>query len=105
MLEVHLAGDNYSIVLRKVYLDAWRHVASLLKNVKEKSAVSSFAENWTSPEFEQFVHDLANLVNGLQIPAGSEGWKRAESIWARIVELEEGFWPEEGEEITMRLDK
>jgi formylaminopyrimidine deformylase / aminopyrimidine aminohydrolase len=105
VLEVHLAGDNYSNVLWKVYLDAWRHAASLLKTGKEKSAVSSFAENWTSPEFEQFVHDLTNLVNGLQILPGSEGWKRAESIWARIVELEEMFWPMEGEETTMRLDE
>ena len=79
-------------------------MSSLLKNrrVTESSAtaVTSFAENWTSPEFEQFVDDLANLVDSLEIVPGSEGWKRAEGIWARVVELEEMFWPEEGEEIT-----
>ena len=71
----------------------------------EKSAVSSFAENWTNAEFEQFVDDLANLVDSLGILPGSEGWKRAEDIWGRVVELEEKFWPEEGEEITMRRQK
>jgi thiaminase len=76
-----------------------------MKNVKMISAVSSFTENWTSPEFEQFVNDLADLVNGLGILPGSDSWKRAEGIWARIVELEEMFWPEEGEEINMRLEK
>jgi thiaminase len=89
-------------------LDAWRHVASLLKNggtKRAKSAATSFAENWTSPEFEQFVDDLTNLVDGLEIIPGSERWKRAEDIWVRVVELEETFWPEEGEEITMRLER
>ena len=91
-------------LLHKAYLDAWRHVASLLQNAERKSAVSSFAENWTSPEFKKFVNDLADLVDGLGIKPGSGGWKRAEGIWARIVELEERFWPEEGEEITMKVE-
>jgi thiaminase len=76
-----------------------------LKNEGTKSAVSSFAANWTSPEFEEFVKDLADLVDNLEIPPGSKAWKRAENIWARIVELEESFWPEEREEITMKLEQ
>lgn len=27
----------------------------------------------------------------------------AEAIWARVVELEAGFWPNEGEEDTFRV--
>jgi len=99
-----LATGGCLNLFHKAYLDAWRHVASLLQNAEGKSAVSSFAENWTSPEFEKFVNDLANLVDGLGIKPGSEGWKRAEGIWGRIVELEEIFWPEQGEEITMKLE-
>lgn len=29
----------------------------------------------------------------LGIKSGSEAWTRAEEIWSRVVELEEGFWP------------
>jgi len=60
---------------QRAYLDAWRHVASLLKNEGTKSAVSSFAANWTSPEFEEFVKDLADLVDNLEIPPGSKAWE------------------------------
>ena len=105
LFNLQLRGALGFKVSSKAYLDAWRHVASLLKNRENKSAISSFAENWTSPEFEKFVSELAGLVDGLGIQPGSEGWKRAQVIWARIVELEESFWPEEGEELTMRLER
>lgn len=61
-------------------------------------AVASFVSNWTSPEFEKFVDDLAELVDELCIQPGSDGWTRGEYIWERIIELEEAFWPNEGEE-------
>jgi len=91
--------------MERVYLDAWKYVASLLKSeetaVATKVAASSFASNWSSPEFEAFVKDLADLVDSLDIVPGSSVWNRAEGIWARIIELEENFWPVKGEEIIM----
>lgn len=47
------------------------------------------------------MKDLADLVDNLGIVPGSPVWKRAESIWARVIELEERFWPVDGEEISM----
>lgn len=84
-----------------MYLDAWKHVASLLQQSKlddTRSAVPSLVSNWTSQEFEEFVNKISSLVNDLGIQPDSDGWKKAEGIWGRVVELEETFWPEEGEE-------
>lgn len=69
------------------------------KNSISASAVASLVSNWTSPEFEEFVSDLSELVDSLEIQPGSDSWKRAEGIWARTVELEEAFWPIEGEPV------
>ncbi|KAF9010089.1 hypothetical protein BDQ17DRAFT_999068 [Cyathus striatus] len=90
--------------MERVYLDAWTFVQSQLKlnSAPPDSALSSFASNWSSPEFVEFVDDLAKLVDNLKIAPGSESWKRAEAIWARVIELEERFWPVEGEEMKMR---
>lgn len=37
--------------------------------------------------------------------SASEALVRAEAIWARVVELEAEFWPNEGEEDTLRVSK
>lgn len=64
--------------------------------------VGSFATNWSSPDFVKFVNNLAKLVDDLNIQPGTDTWKRAEGIWARVVELEVDFWPVEGEEVSQR---
>ena len=93
----------------QVYLDAWHNVKSLdhylapVHEVKSSPAVNSFVDNWTSAEFVKFVDDLASLVNDLDIKPGTDLWRRAEMIWDRVVELEVGFWPNEGEEFEARL--
>lgn len=80
------------------------------KGLKDKAssqsseAVKSFATNWSSPDFVKFVDDLASLVDSLGINPGTAAWRRAEEIWVRVIELEEGFWPNEGEEYAMRRD-
>ncbi|KAF7794918.1 hypothetical protein EIP86_006061 [Pleurotus ostreatoroseus] len=83
--------------MEQVYLDSWRHVKSLLATSKEESpasaAVRELAANWTNDEFVDFVNDLADLVNQQNLQPGSSEWARAEEIWARVVELEEAFWP------------
>ncbi|KAF8645406.1 hypothetical protein AX16_007840 [Volvariella volvacea WC 439] len=75
---------------------------ALSSSSQTASAIASFAHNWSCPEFVEFVDNLAKLVDDLGIRPGMPAWKRAEDIWARVVELEVGFWPEDGEEITMR---
>jgi thiaminase len=95
-------------VVLSVYFDAWSHVnnsldtSTLRSNDGSIPAVRQFATNWSSPEFEAFVDELAGLVDSFGIPPGTDLWSRAEAIWSRVVELEVEFWPEEGEETQAR---
>ncbi|RDX45188.1 heme oxygenase-like protein [Lentinus brumalis] len=92
--------------MERVYLDAWKHAKSLLVNVPDHEGdpalpvIRQLVANWTCPEFERFVDDIADLVNHLQISPGTPAWARAEEIWARVIELEESFWPLGGEELA-----
>ncbi|KIK68686.1 hypothetical protein GYMLUDRAFT_237699 [Collybiopsis luxurians FD-317 M1] len=88
--------------MEKVYLDAWSSVqkqSNALPSTSDptRGAILSLAKNWSSPEFITFVNDLAGLVDSLDIQPESTGWKRAEKIWERVVELEAAFWPLEYE--------
>ncbi|KAH9852208.1 heme oxygenase-like protein [Lenzites betulinus] len=92
--------------MERVYLDAWSYVKSLLPGQTADEgpaliAVRKLVDNWTSPEFVEFVDGLADLVNGLDISPGSPAYVRAEGIWARVIELEEAFWPVGGEELAV----
>ena len=80
-----------------MYLDAWTYVNGQLGGSTD-GPITAFATNWSSPEFVAFVDDLAKLVDSLGVVPGSDTWKRAEAIWARVVELEETFWPRKDEE-------
>ncbi|EIW55081.1 heme oxygenase-like protein [Trametes versicolor FP-101664 SS1] len=91
--------------MERVYLDAWNYVKSLLPNATAGAgsalpAVKELVENWTNPEFVRFVDVLGDLVNRLSIAPGTPAFLRAEEIWARVVELEEAFWPVVGEELA-----
>ncbi|KAI8976586.1 heme oxygenase-like protein [Trametes punicea] len=91
--------------MERVYLDAWSYVKSLLPNATTGTgpalpAIQQLVENWTCPEFVHFVETLEGLVNRLPIAPGSAAYVRAEEIWARVVELEEAFWPVGGEQLT-----
>lgn len=95
------SGSN--ILAVKCYLDAWKYVASNLKNTSnDNAAIASFSEHWTNAEFVNFVDGLAELVDSFEIQRGSQQWVNAETIWSRVLELEEDFWPDEGEESVMR---
>ncbi|KAH7889198.1 heme oxygenase-like protein [Phlebopus sp. FC_14] len=108
--------------MEKIYLDAWTNVHTAAKSKPESSdptarAVRDLSHNWSSANehFKKFVKVIEDLVDEYYVPAMSasttaEGQKwrktvlgRAESVWARVIELEEDFWPEEGEEARMRL--
>jgi len=95
--------------LLQVYFDAWSFVGKGLNDPDfdapesaSVGAVRKFCANWSSPEFATFVQDLADVVDDLGITPNSKAWARAEQIWLRVVELEVGFWPEVGEEATLR---
>jgi formylaminopyrimidine deformylase / aminopyrimidine aminohydrolase len=65
-------------------------------------AIETLANNWTIPEFVEFVDELAGIVDALPGLQTAQGRKKAEMIWERVVELEVGFWPEDGDESTLR---
>lgn len=101
------AGDCLVFLwaMEKVYLDAWTYVknqrSSISKDVLSASESSEpldfLVSNWSKVEFVAFVDSIGHLVNSVGIHPGSEAWSRAEEIWGRVVELEEGFWPNENE--------
>ncbi|KXN81682.1 hypothetical protein AN958_03929 [Leucoagaricus sp. SymC.cos] len=92
-------------LVSQVYLDAWTFVHNQLQSSGQdrSSAVATFATNWSSPDFIDFVNKLVKVVDDLNIQPGTGAWKRAEDIWTRVVELEVDFWPVEGEEVSRRL--
>jgi len=60
--------------------------------------VLSFATNWSTAEFKRFVDELASLVDDIYRSLSDDAWGQAENVWERVIELEERFWPKEGEE-------
>lgn len=49
-----------------MYLDAWKYVGSLTPVGSDHGiapAVKALVDNWTNPEFVEFVDELANIVN------------------------------------------
>lgn len=91
-----------------MYLDSWLFVQHGIKRTNDLSGetsepVKSFVENWTNKEFQGFVGDLAALVDSLDLRPGTFGWNNAEEVWGRVVELEQGFWPDEEEQKTVSV--
>ncbi|KZT12141.1 heme oxygenase-like protein [Laetiporus sulphureus 93-53] len=76
-------------------LDAWKYVGCLKSTHPHERgttpAVAALVSNWTNPI-------------SLDISSGSTVWQRAESIWARVIEIEEAFWPVQslGSAVTCR---
>ncbi|KAH9941754.1 heme oxygenase-like protein [Epithele typhae] len=85
--------------MERVYLDSWKYVKSLHSTEVQGTSViapvvAELADHWTSPEFEQFVEILEGLVNDCGITPVMAAFRRAEEIWARVIELETDFWPD-----------
>ena len=96
--------------MEKAYLDAWCNVRSLLPTpVKDvygtNKAIAELTAHWTNPEFVKFVDSIAAVVNEYHMGKSRDevAWNSAEELWARVVELEEGFWPNKGEEAIGRI--
>ncbi|KAH7913312.1 hypothetical protein BJ138DRAFT_648068 [Hygrophoropsis aurantiaca] len=84
--------------MERVYLDAWRYVKSKFPQSlnaaradedKTAGAIRALTDSWTNEGFVAFVDELADLVDEY----GADK-KKAEDIWARVIELEVDFWPE-----------
>ncbi|KIJ61834.1 hypothetical protein HYDPIDRAFT_42334 [Hydnomerulius pinastri MD-312] len=114
--------------MEKVYLDAWTTVHNTLTTSNEPiqdtnltaRAIKDLSHNWSSanPGFDKFVKEIGDLVDAYFAPVMSGGGSngagiggrtaddalaRAEAIWARVIELEEQFWPVKNEELGMRV--
>jgi thiaminase len=58
---------------------------------------SQFIPNWTSPEFERFVQDIADVTD--ELAEREEAWRRIDvykAVWEHILEVERRFWPDIG---------
>jgi thiaminase len=93
----------------QLYLESWRHVRSFLpfpsnSSSSVTSALSELIPNWTAPEFEHFVADIAELVDELpeldgrlSPQAGTNAARqRVESIWNETLFYEVRFWESAG---------
>ena len=82
-------------------MDVWTNVKKGLKasNITGQP-INDLSENWTCNEFINFVEDLRDIVDDLDIQPDSPRWNRAEEVLERTIELEAAFWPDLGEEKT-----
>ena len=85
--------------LEQLYLDAWTFASTFLSPDHASPhpkgaarALLSLIPNWSSPEFATFVDNIADLVDGLDVPAGSELEKRCVDVWRTTLWFEERFW-------------
>lgn len=83
----------------QLYLDSWtfasKHLPSPPPSTSEPGptrALLSLIPNWSSPEFEKFVLDISELVDELDIEAGSDLAKRIAEVWKTTLWFEERFW-------------
>jgi len=99
-------GSNASVeeglvmlwAMEKCYLDSWlfakSHQSSSKSHVAVAKACRTFTDNWTSPDFQQFVQQCADLVNGLELDSRPDIAQKCEDVFKYVVWLEQRFWPE-----------
>lgn len=86
----------------RCYLDAWKYskahrprISSSLDDADGGALNDSFIPNWTSPEFEKFVADIARYTDELARREGaSASDPRYSEMWHRVLEIEKSFWPD-----------
>jgi len=56
----------------------------------------AFIPNWTSPEFQEFVKDIAEVTDMLaeQEAIAGRDLKPFEWVWRHVLDIERRFWPE-----------
>jgi thiaminase len=105
----HLKGMNRNLLMpRQCYLTAWTHAKSHMTdatsgeehNSATRALHAAFIPNWTCPEFLDFVHECADVLNavaaeeGIESNAKKEILTRCENVWKQVLYLEERFWPD-----------
>lgn len=88
--------------MEKLYLDAWTFASNHLKpevlssKANQQSgpakALLELIPNWSSVEFAQFVKDIGELVDGLDVKIDSDLGKRLQEVWIVTLWYEERFW-------------
>lgn len=81
--------------MEHLYLTAWRFALSTQRSLSQPataspavSALSELIPNWTSREFEVFVEEIAELVEGIDEEWKRDGEKRESECGAPWVEGE-----------------
>ena len=66
--------------------------------------MKTLADNWSNPQFVEFVEELADIINELDITPNNSSprFLAIQKAFMRVTELEKEFWPEEGEELVSR---
>lgn len=86
----------------KCYLEAWTHASTYLAKDQKGSddadggaLRNTFIPNWSSPEFAEFVQEIADITDEM---AQREGALRKievfKALWLHVLEIEKGFWPD-----------
>ncbi|WWC98904.1 hypothetical protein V866_005798 [Kwoniella sp. B9012] len=81
----------------KIYNSAWIYAKTFshLNNSSNETqkALIKFCDNWTTPEFTEFVERCENAMNKFDIELGSEVAERCEKAFKTILWYEQRFWP------------
>jgi thiaminase len=84
-----LEGFTMLYAAEKVYLDSWMVVK---KNLKGESPWQDFINNWTSPEFQNYVEWLGSTLDELVQDFPPRELKKLERLFMKVVQYEYLFW-------------
>ncbi|WVF66804.1 hypothetical protein IAT40_001546 [Kwoniella sp. CBS 6097] len=84
----------------KIYNAAWEHAKTFRKassvfdaESNTQQALVKFIDNWTTPEFIEFVGRCEDMVDSLDIQLGTERAELCEKAFRNILWYEQRFWP------------
>jgi hypothetical protein len=85
----------------RCHLEAWKYskgqrsrISASFDDADGGALTDAFIPNWTSPEFEKFVADIARYTDELARREGaSAGDPRHYETWRRVLAVAKEFWP------------
>lgn len=82
---------------QQCFLDVWSHVKDALATGSNAQSatpqLSQLVDNWTKPEFRQWVQELEKLLNDMVVEKEECSKKDASSVFEGVLLLERAFWP------------
>ena len=85
----------------RCYLDSWKYGRSQrphnspYPDADGGALWDAFIPNWTSPEFEKFVADIARYTDELARRVGARASDpEYNGMWQRVLQIERAFWPD-----------